>query len=79
MVRYVQPDPRDVNPFEILEALRETRCFAIDDREVVAARCIRLPMLNAVVYAEVHTYVITHVMTKRSCGSYVTPIQNLHI
>jgi len=47
--------------------------------EVVAVRYIRLPMLNAVAYAEVHTYVITHVMTKRSRKSYVTPTQNLHI
>lgn len=35
-----------------------TRCFVIDDR-IVAARCIRLPMLNAAAYAEVRSNVIT--------------------
>jgi len=47
--------------------------------EVIAVRYIRLPMVNAAVYAEVHTYVITYVMTNRSRESYVTPTQNLHV
>lgn len=61
-------NPRDVSSSEILEAFRGTRSM------IVAARCIRLLMLNAMAYAEVHTYVIMHVMTKCSRGSYVIPI-----
>lgn len=49
-----------------------TVCFAIDDR-VVAARCIRLPMMPASssssgIYAEAHTYVITYVICRRGAS-----------
>lgn len=80
MVRYVQQDSCDVNLSEILEALRGTHEHGVSRSmiEVVAARCIRLLMLNAAAYAEVRSYVTTYV-TKCLRGSCVMPVQNFHI
>lgn len=45
VIRYVQLDSRDVDLSEILQALRGTRCFAIDDR----SRCSKM---HPITYAE---------------------------
>lgn len=62
-------DSCDVNPSEILEALRGTHEHSVSRSMIeVVARCIRLPMLNAAAYAEVRSHVITYI-TKCSRGS----------
>lgn len=65
-------DSCDVNPSEILEAFRGTHDEHSVSRsmiEVVAARCIRLP-LNAAAYAEVRSHVITYIIkcSRESCA-----------